>query len=241
MPMRRRTRRSTRARRPAGRYRRRFTRRRTFRRRAPRRIVPNVKRVRLRYAQAVVLNPPAGSGNAYAQYTFRSNDLYDPDVTGTGNQPLGYDEWSRFYPNWIVLGSKIRVTLSSSAINANGIPAVFGVFQSSISGSGLPSITNPATLVEQPGVSWRQVSSWSGSSKIPSVSCSYSPRKYWAGRDPRSNIGLWGQTSSSPGYQNFYVVWAASVDGATDLDALYGMVTIDYIVEFRDPTVLPQS
>lgn len=42
-------------------------------------------------------------------YQFRSNSLYDPDLTGTGHQPMGYDQITNFYTNWRVYGVKITV------------------------------------------------------------------------------------------------------------------------------------
>lgn len=43
-------------------------------------------------------------------YTFAGNSLYDPDITGTGHQPMGFDQWQGFYNKYTVYGSKIRAT-----------------------------------------------------------------------------------------------------------------------------------
>jgi hypothetical protein len=42
-------------------------------------------------------------------YLFRGNGPFDPDLTGTGAQPEGYDQFSAFYSNVRVLGSRITV------------------------------------------------------------------------------------------------------------------------------------
>lgn len=38
---------------------------------------------------------------------FYANGLYDPDITGTGHQPQGYDQWGDLYRTATVLKSKI--------------------------------------------------------------------------------------------------------------------------------------
>lgn len=49
-------------------------------------------------------------GNGYINsYTFRGNGLYDPDLTGVGTQPYGYDEVCTMFGSYRVVGSKIKV------------------------------------------------------------------------------------------------------------------------------------
>lgn len=47
---------------------------------------------------------------------FRGNGPYDPDYTGVGVQPYGFDEMSALYNNYIVKGSKIKVTAAIQPI-----------------------------------------------------------------------------------------------------------------------------
>lgn len=42
-------------------------------------------------------------------YSYRGNSLFDPDFTGTGHQPYGFDQLSALYHSYRVYGSKIRV------------------------------------------------------------------------------------------------------------------------------------
>ena len=88
-----------------------FRSRRTARRQQPmlalgRSPIPDKSLVKLRYCQRCAINPAAGVTNSYL---FRANSLFDPDLTGTGHQPLGFDEWAKFYRRYCVLGSKITV------------------------------------------------------------------------------------------------------------------------------------
>lgn len=56
------------------------------------------------------------SVGAYA-YVYALNDVYDPDVTGIGSQPLAYDQWVALYNRWVVLASEIEVTCTSRSVS----------------------------------------------------------------------------------------------------------------------------
>jgi len=65
--------------------------------------------------------------------------MYDPDVTGTGHQPMGFDQMMLFYEQATVMASRITVTFL-----AGGNPARVGVYLS----PDTTSITDPIRLVE---------------------------------------------------------------------------------------------
>lgn len=62
--------------------------------------------VKLRY-NVVIIDPTAAASTTWL---FRGNDLGDPDMTGTGEQPAYYDDYFDIYRNMICHGSKIKVT-----------------------------------------------------------------------------------------------------------------------------------
>lgn len=61
---------------------------------------------RLRYSTSVNLTATSGIPTAYI---FRANDLFDPDFTSTGHQPMGFDQMMVFYNHFCVLRSKITI------------------------------------------------------------------------------------------------------------------------------------
>lgn len=54
--------------------------------------------------------------------TWSLNDLYDPDVSGVGHQPMGYDQMCNFYNNWRVTGVKYSITFHSTS--ADGMKCI---------------------------------------------------------------------------------------------------------------------
>jgi hypothetical protein len=67
---------------------------------------PDELRVTLRYSERVVLTSAAG---VPASHLFVGNGPFDPNSTGGGLQPEGYDEWSTLYVRQRTLGSRCRI------------------------------------------------------------------------------------------------------------------------------------
>jgi len=62
-------------------------------------------RAKLRYSAEVSL---ASSGvGTVVRHTFHANSLYDPDNTGVGGQPPGFDEYMTLYHYYTVVGGKM--------------------------------------------------------------------------------------------------------------------------------------
>lgn len=76
---------------------------------------PLRKYVTLRYAQQINLTPSVGGAN----HLFRLNSLYDPDYTGVGHQPLGYDQWTTIYDKYAVRRARIKITEVTDSTGSN--------------------------------------------------------------------------------------------------------------------------
>lgn len=68
-------------------------------------IAPDRARVKLKYIQTVGMNSYLG---ALDTQEFWGNGVYDPDKTGTGSQPTGYDQWAALYDKYTVVASSIK-------------------------------------------------------------------------------------------------------------------------------------
>jgi hypothetical protein len=108
----------------------------------------NWRRV-LRYVDAVTLTSTSG-GQAY--YQFRANSLFDPDLSGTGHQPRGFDQLCSStgpYLTYRVHGCTARLVFPPSGANVWNIAAGFtdtSTVSAGASGQGIG-----LSYAEQPG------------------------------------------------------------------------------------------
>lgn len=90
--------------------------------------------VRLRYVQEVQLD--AGTGT-YSQNLFRCNSLFDPDYTGVGHQPKGFDEWAGVYNHYTVMKSTITAKAVTQT-TSHTLPGIAGILLTSSSAGVTP-------------------------------------------------------------------------------------------------------
>lgn len=77
-------------------------------------IVAATQFVTLRYTDVKNYDPAAGQT---AANVYRATSLFDPDLTGLGQQPSGLDQWEAFYNKYYVYKSNIKVELLPTALD----------------------------------------------------------------------------------------------------------------------------
>lgn len=96
---------------------------------------PRTMVVQFRFQQNQTL--VEGAAGVGATYAFRLNSLYDPNATGVGNQPVGYDQWSALFNRSTVFRCSITVQM----VNTGTLPSEFGIFPL-IGASPVPTSTS---------------------------------------------------------------------------------------------------
>lgn len=150
----------------------------------------------LKYAELVTINLGAG-GEGY--YTFCCNGMYDPNITGTGHQPLYFDQLSAIYDHYTVLSSKIKVT--PFTVSA-GYPVVISLWQDDDSS---PTIAAYSTAIERPG-SYSTVVDLARNTANPMFSY-WDARKTFGG-DPQAQDSLQGSASANPSETTNWMIYA---------------------------------
>lgn len=188
-------------------------------------LLPSKQVVRLKYCDLIGLDPAASW--IASQYTFSANGLYDPDITGTGHQPMGFDQWTALYNKYTVIGSKITVKPAF-----NNSPES-GSYVCGLTVEGLvPTAASITKLMETfPG---RMKTVQSGI-QIPTFVGKFKPHYWYPNRKLLTDDLLAGTASANPSDQVYYNIYAYYVDQATNATEIKLIVTIDYLVVFTDP------
>lgn len=217
----------------------RFTRKR--KRYFPQRIggFPKTRMAKLRYCTEFSLNPIS---NGWTSHVFRANDCNDPDLSGGGHQPIGFDQMMAAYDHFTVIGSKIRIiSVSSGITNVN--PSYFGLLLSD-DGTRIASASNINHLMEYPGIMVSQGHGgyvWTrGHRQGNQITRKFSAKRFFGKKNIIGDSLYRGDASTTPTEGAFFEVFCASVAG-NDAGQCDFRAIIDYIVVFTEPKPLAQS
>lgn len=198
-------------------------RRKTRARKAP---MPNTFYTKLRYTESLSRNISVGSANTYI---YQANNLFDPDFTGTGHQPRGFDQFMLLYNHYTVVGAKI--TLTASGEDSSGENYVFGITQrsdASSASSELKDYTEGRTVVS------RMIA---GGLSNPSktVSSSMNIGRFLGVSKPLSETDLAGSKTAGPERPAYFYLFAAQPTAGSSSGRIQYQITIDYSVVFHGP------
>lgn len=182
----------------------------------------------LKYEEPIVLNCPSGTmGN----YQFSLNGLYDPNITGTGHQPMYFDQYTALYDHYCVIGAKATVRGFINPGGANAQVAILINDDTSTTGSSLDSIG------EQSQACYTLANPLN--TKPFTLTKKWSAKKFF-GKDVLANTDLQGTASSNPTEQSYLNVCCQALDKASTC-ALQFTIMIKYIVVFKELKDMAQS
>lgn len=188
--------------------------------------LPSKQKVTLRYAQKVSINSvAAGVGN----WNFWANSLYDPDSSGTGHQPRGFDQLISMYDHYQVIGSKITI----SCHTPSNEPCIFGI---TLQESGVAGSTYLDYLEERP--QFTTYTMLGGGQQPHHLSLTYSQKKFFGTGELDDKYQ--GSASANPSDGAIFQIFQTDIDDVTAIGGDY-LVVIDYITIFTEPKQPPQS
>jgi hypothetical protein len=156
---------------------------------------------KLRYVDTYSLTSTAGS---LAKQLFTVNSMYDPDVTGTGHQPLYYDTFASIYDHYAVVSAHIKITFNSNATTSSVI--VGGVYDDDTFTS-----TNVNVLMEQTTGKHLFLPNNAGSLSSKTITLDWNCEKM-LGIDPYTSQSYKTAVGSNPSEQSTLLVWAVPAD-----------------------------
>jgi len=186
----------------------------------------------MRYVERVFIDPSIGSAGSYV---YSANGMYDPNVTGTGHQPYGFDQWMLFYNHYTVLSSTIHVQFS----NVNGATSVqdknVGV---QLKASPTIDASDVNLILEQGSTVMKFLPRIS--TGVANVRYAYDARRFFGVPTITDDIYR-GTTSANPAEQAYYHVFSELTDGGGDQIQILALVTIEYRALLSEPKPLVGS
>lgn len=219
-------------------------RRRTVRKRRPRRRVYRKRRrvtpsrclgplrnsqvAKLIYHDQFSIDPAvAAAGNQ----VFSCNGVYDPDITGVGHQPRGFDQMIAMYDHCVVIGFKFTAWVHPDDTSEGTMIALRVKDSSTVT-------TVIDDIMEDRYVKLISLGSDNNSKRI-SLKCN--PNKFLSRSKPLSDPDLKNSSASNPTEQAFLHVSAFSIHSGVDLSPLRGTARIEYTCVFFEPKQLAIS
>lgn len=197
--------------------------------------VPKSMLCKLRYINNFTINPAVGQSGSYI---FSSNSIYDPDVTGVGLQPIGYDTYNSLYAHYVVLGSKCTATFVSQATVAGTSTAVVGIDLEQNTGVDAVNLIN---WQENPDSVWKYMSASNSSKSIVNVTKHYSTKSMFGVKNPSDGVGLGSDFGANPTKRGYFKVMMTPFNPGQDITTTNCRVVIEYIVLMQQRIDLPQS
>lgn len=183
------------------------------------------------YDRALTLT--TGTSGTAAYHIFSVNGLYDPDITGVGHQPLGFDELMNMYDHYTVIGARIRVDFQNTS-------AVDAVQCGILVDDGTTPSTDTRVIIEN-GLGKNMILGPEGqanSSRSMVLNCN--PSKRLGISKPLAEKDIRGSSSANPTEQCYFGIWAADPAGSSGHTVNFN-VTIEYVSILTEPKQMSLS
>lgn len=184
-----------------------------------------------RYSTTISIDPSAAG--LLSKYIFSANGMYDPDLTSTGHQPMGFDQLALMYNHYTVVGSKITIKFINSDTN---YVQLFGV---SVLADSTGFTGDPHQYIEQ-GQSTYKICGKAGSDRSQTLTKTFSTKKFFKKSNVLDEDDLKGSSANNPTEMAFYHIVAAPLE-SVDAAPVLAIVLLEYTSVWHEPRTLAQS
>jgi hypothetical protein len=199
--------------------------------------IPPSRNVKLRYADFDTLTTSVGTTDSFQ---LAANGLYDPYLSGTGHQPMGFDQWSAFYNHYVVKKARIKASFAMTSDPSNGVGwLVYGITRSAT--TTVP--TDWTTLVEEGNTTWGfEKFRPRVSSKDFTVTLDLDVAKFFQVKDLAAKDSLNALVTANPSDNAVFTVWVAWADTSeTAVLTVNVAYHVDFEAQFYEPKNLAAS
>lgn len=196
---------------------------------------PGKMTVNLQYFDDVSVNPGVGTP---ASYVLSANGCFDPNVSGAGHQPRGFDQYMGIYERYTVNYCTIRVIGAANDITAQnsiGFLAVLPLNSTPLSLSQLNDI------FEQVDCKYAVFGTNSAIGNLPEVTNYVNIKQFLGKKDLIDDDACSGDATGNPDDQVYFHIFYGTTSTAADLSNCNMMISMTYNVTFSRPRDIGRS
>jgi len=195
-------------------------------------LFPTSTRKKLMYYESGFTQ--TGTAGAVTQYVFSANGIYDPNITSTGHQPMGFDTMMLYYEQYTVVRSSISLRFAGNGIQ----PAVVSVcLAPDTTTLVLPDIIENGLVTTQV-VDGRANGGNGTGIRIKRLGLSCDVVKYFGRKSQREildDVNLFGTVAANPTEQVYFVINTWGFGAFTDNTSVAFDAVLEYDVVFWEP------
>ncbi len=189
---------------------------------------------RVVYIQTGAFSESASAAGGY--YTFSLNGVYDPDVTGTGKQPIGFDQLSAMYYSFRVIKADVAVSFINNTTTHGIVAGCYAGYT-----GFLPSDPDSWEVQRNARTLHLAPSTVAGCKGM--IRTRYMPNEVLGVTKKvyESDMDYVGNSSMNPPRQAYLQLFLRTTPGAGATGAANYYIRIGYTVICSNPVALPMS
>lgn len=163
-------------------------------------------------------------------YFFSANGIYDPNITGTGHQPMGFDTMIAYYEQATVVRSTITVQAYN---NSSTVPARVWLSLA----PDTTAITDTTEITEN-GLLRHVDLNTTGENKVGVISLGCDIAKYFGrqrGRGILNDVNLYNTAAANPTEQVYFNITSSGIMATSGTYNITFQAIISYDVVFWEP------
>lgn len=187
-------------------------------------IAEDIYLCKLRYSEAIIFD-----ATGINQIIFRGNGVFDPNFTGSGQQPVGYDQLATLYDRTRVLSSAIEVKWSAGTSGTTSFAdvVIVPVIASGATFSTIDAaLSNPyaksGTITGTDAVGWLNMHSF------------MTTKKMIGRKSIKYDDAYTASLTSNPDKQWFWFILAELKDRSATAMNIRATIVVTYYVEWYD-------
>lgn len=190
---------------------------------------------KLRYNEAHTFSA-GGAANFASSYEMNLNSLYDPNESGVGHQPMGFDQLMNIYEKYTVVAAKITVAFLPDTT----VPSVCGL---RLKDGNTLSLVDKKKLIENGDSKWAYASTANGGNNRIILSKNVNVKKFFGQKAIVGDEKFTMSKTAEPADDDSVVaeLWVAPISASDTHGRCVVDINIEYTAVFTEPIDLPLS